>query len=168
MKYTINTLVLLLVLTVSAVAQSYSHEESNDRANLYVGFTNISVPFDNFQGINGQAQVKLVRFGVVRIDVAGDLAVFFPGGIGDVELYTFQAGPRAGVDIGKKVTLFGGIHFGAFTTFNSDATYSYLPGGGIQVKLNKRVYVQGEYGRQFLQDAPFSFNRLSFGVGGRF
>lgn len=163
MKNTINTLVLLMVLAVSAVAQEYG---GGDKGQLYLGVTNVSVPFDNIQGVNGKGQFKIVRLGPVQINGAGDFAVFFPGG--DVELYTFQAGPRVGLDLGKYVTLYGEMHFGAFTTFNGDGEYAYMPGGGIQVKITKIFFVEGGYGRQFIQDAPFSFNRLTFGGGIRF
>lgn len=163
MKKSLWVLALMFTLVGMAMAQ----EKNPDTTKVYGGFTSISAPGDSSQGINAQAQVKIVRFGEVKLEAAGDYAVYFPGF--GTDIHTFQGGPQLGVDLfDRKLTAFGRALFGALTTFNGDATYSYLVGGGLDVNVSKRVFLRGGVDRQYVRDAGMSFNRLTVGGGFRF
>lgn len=163
MKRIINALAIALLMSVVAYAQEYK----SDKAKLYAGFVNISdVGPDDIQGVNGQAQIKLVRIGPVQFDAVGDYAGYFPG---YDSFHTFQAGPRVGAILAKgKVVPYGGIQFGALTDFDGYSPYAYMINGGVDLNVNKYAFVRGEYGRQVIPDfAPLEtqFNRVSIGVG---
>lgn len=163
MKRMIYALMLMSGLFAGVQAQ----DKGPDTVAFSVGVTNITLPGENLQGVNAQGQVKLVRLGNFTINAAGDFVSFFIEGSDNA--YTFQAGPRVGLDLGdRKVTLYGEILFGGITTFNDDAVYAYAPGGGIDINVTKRVFFRGGYNRQFVRDAGDSFNRVTGGIGVRF
>lgn len=160
MKRMIYALIAVIGLFVGAQAQ----DKRPDAVAIYGGFTNITVPGDNIGGVNGQIQIKLVRLGVFKIEAIGDYAGYFYE-VGD-NIHTFHGGPGLSLDLAdRKVTLFGHYLFGVITTFNNDATYAYMPGGGVRFNVSRRVFLQGGYDRQFVRDAGDSFNRLTAGVG---
>src|SRR5689334_21574078 len=144
-------LVLAFLFTLLGTAQA--QEKDRDVVKVYAGFTNITVPGDNIQGVNGQLQLKLFGLGeYVKVEAAGDYAAFFPAS--DIYIHTFQGGPQVGIDVAdRKVTLFGRSLFGVITTFNSDSTYSYLIGGGADLNVSRRFFLRGGYDRQFVRDA---------------
>lgn len=156
-------MIYALVLTTGLFMGIHAQDKRPDAVGIYGGFTNITIPGDNIQGVNAQLQVKIVRFGDVKIEADGDYAGFFPG-VGSV--HTFQGGPRGSIDVAdRRLTIYGHALFGTITTFNNDATYANMIGGGADIKVSRRVFIRGGYDRQFVRDAGDSFNRLTVGIG---
>lgn len=153
---------MFAALSASASAQ--------DRVKVGVLFQNLNVANQNLPGIDATIAVKAVEFGKWKFDVVADGAFHYDTNQA-LNRYQLLGGGQLSYSPGEGQVSFFGRAMSGVTRFDQRnnlkdfARVTTSLGGGVDVRLNKRLSVRPvQFDLQYIDERPVRYTRLGSGL----